>query len=83
MKALVLADTHLRAETLDRMPAEVSDLADEADVVLHAGDVVDPAVLTALGERATVHAVLATTTTRWATGCPTCSTSSSAACALG
>lgn len=40
------------------MPAGVWHRADEADVVLHAGDVVDPAILTALGERAMVHAVL-------------------------
>lgn len=58
MRALVLSDTHLTAATVDRMPAEVWALAAEADVVLHAGDVVDPAVLEALGERAPVHAVL-------------------------
>ncbi len=58
MRALVVADTHLTAPTLDRMPAEVWALAATADVVLHAGDVVDDAVLAALGERAPVHAVL-------------------------
>jgi hypothetical protein len=58
MRALVVSDTHLSGATLDRMPSEVWSLADEADVVLHAGDVVDAAVLIALGERATVHAVL-------------------------
>lgn len=58
MKVLVIADTHLGPDTLDRMPAEVWELADAADVVLHAGDLVHPAVLTALAERATVHAVL-------------------------
>lgn len=58
MKVLVLADTHLGPDTLDRMPAEVWELAGAADVVLHAGDVVHPAVLTALAERARVHAVL-------------------------
>ena len=55
---LVLADTHLTAASLDRMPPEVWDLADDADVVLHAGDVLDPAVLASLRERAPVHAVL-------------------------
>lgn len=54
----MVSDTHLTAATLDRMPAEVWSMADEADVVLHAGDVIDAAVLAALGERATVHAVL-------------------------
>ena len=61
MRVLVVSDTHLSAATLDRMPAEVWTLADEADVVLHAGDVVDPAVLAALAERAPVHAVLGNT----------------------
>jgi putative phosphoesterase len=58
VKVLVVSDTHLTAATLDRMPEEVWAMADESDVVLHAGDVVDGAVLTALGERALVHAVL-------------------------
>jgi putative phosphoesterase len=58
MRVLVLSDTHLTASTLDRMPAEVWDLAAEADIVLHAGDVVDRAVLAALAERSPVHAVL-------------------------
>ena len=58
MKVLVVSDTHLGPATLDRMPAEVWAMADEAEAVLHAGDVVDTAVLTALGDRAPVHAVL-------------------------
>ncbi|MET0727455.1 MAG: metallophosphoesterase family protein [Acidimicrobiales bacterium] len=56
--ALVVSDTHLRPETIDRMPSEVWSLAGEADVVLHAGDVVHPSVLAALADRASVHAVL-------------------------
>jgi putative phosphoesterase len=55
---LVLSDTHLSASTLDRMPPEVWALAGGADVILHAGDVIDPAVLDALGDHAPVHAVL-------------------------
>lgn len=58
MRVLVVADTHLTPATLDRMPAEVWAMAEEADVVLHAGDVVDAVVLSALGDRAPVHAVL-------------------------
>src|SRR5688572_19898594 len=58
MRALVVADTHLTPSTLDRMPDEVWTLADEADVVLHAGDVVDDVVLEALADRAPTHAVL-------------------------
>jgi putative phosphoesterase len=58
MRALVLADTHLTPQTLDRMPPEVWAMADEADVVLHAGDVVSTEVLTALATHAPTHAVL-------------------------
>jgi putative phosphoesterase len=58
MRALVISDTHLGPEALERMPAEVWTMADAADVVLHAGDVVHAAALAALGERALVHAVL-------------------------
>jgi putative phosphoesterase len=58
MQVLALSDTHLTAASLERMPPEVWAMADAADLVLHAGDVVDPAVLDALGERAPVHAVL-------------------------
>lgn len=55
---LVLADTHLLADGLERMPPEVWQLATRADLVLHAGDVTDQAVLDALAERAPTHAVL-------------------------
>lgn len=58
VRALVVADTHLTAASLGRMPAAVWAMADDADLVLHAGDILDPAVLTALAERAPVHAVL-------------------------
>src|SRR3546814_18714253 len=55
VEALVLSDTHLRPDTLERLPREVWDLADVADVILHAGDVVDVAVLHALADIAPVH----------------------------
>jgi putative phosphoesterase len=55
---LVVADTHLTGGHLDRMPPEVWELADRSDVVLHAGDATDQAVLDAFAERAPVHAVL-------------------------
>ncbi len=58
MRALVVADTHLTPATLDRMPAEVWAMAEAADAVLHAGDVVSEPVLDALAERAPLHAVL-------------------------
>jgi putative phosphoesterase len=54
---LVLADTHLGPD-LAKLPAEVWQQADRADVVLHAGDVVTRDLLEALGRRAPVHAVL-------------------------
>jgi putative phosphoesterase len=54
---LVLADTHLKEGQLGRLPQVVWHLADEADLILHAGDVVDGALLEALAERAPVHAV--------------------------
>ncbi len=57
-KALVLADTHLMAGGLERMPAEVWKLAEAADLVLHAGDITAQEVLEALAERAPIHAVL-------------------------
>ena len=52
-----MADTHLTPGTLDRMPSEVWAMAAAADVVLHAGDVLDQAVLDALATHAPVHAV--------------------------
>ncbi len=58
VRALVVADTHLTGDTLDRMPDEVWDMADAADVVVHAGDLLDADVLAAFAARATVHAVL-------------------------
>jgi putative phosphoesterase len=58
MRALVVADTHLTPATLDRMPAEVWAMADRADVVLHAGDIVSDEVLAAFATRAPTHAVL-------------------------
>jgi putative phosphoesterase len=58
VRVLVVSDTHLGPDTLDRMPGQVWDMAEAADVVLHAGDVVHAAVLAAFAERSPVHAVL-------------------------
>ena len=58
MRLLVLSDTHLGALSVHRMPPEVWTMADEADAILHAGDVCEAAVLAALRQRAPVHAVL-------------------------
>lgn len=57
VRAVVLSDTHLRHD-LGALPAEVWAALDEADVVLHAGDVVTGDLLAALAERAPLHAVL-------------------------
>jgi putative phosphoesterase len=58
MLVAVLADTHRRAARARDLPAAVFALAADADVILHAGDVVDQAVLDVLAEHAPVHAVL-------------------------
>jgi putative phosphoesterase len=57
VRALVLSDTHLGAD-LTKLPGEVWAALDEADVVLHAGDVVTQDLLDALGGVVPVHAVL-------------------------
>jgi uncharacterized protein len=57
LRVLVLADTHLGAD-LGHLPAEVWDAVEDADVILHAGDVVTPHLLDALRARRPVHAVL-------------------------
>jgi uncharacterized protein len=57
VQAVVLSDTHLRGD-LSALPPEVWAAVDEADVVLHAGDVVTGDLLAALAARARLHAVL-------------------------
>ena len=58
MRAVVLADTHLRRGSRRRLPdAALAELA-RADVVLHAGDILDGDVLELLAGYAPVHAVL-------------------------
>lgn len=57
-QVLVLADTHLAGNGLERMPTEVWELAEAADLILHAGDITAAEVLRALAERAPTHAVL-------------------------
>ena len=59
MKVLVLADTHISpARPGRRLPDAVYEMLDEADAVLHAGDVTSPELLAELGGFAPVHAVL-------------------------
>jgi uncharacterized protein len=58
MNVLLLADTHLREGQGDRLVDLLRDHLEAADVIIHAGDVTDASVLTALTEFAPVHAVL-------------------------
>ena len=53
MRAVVLADTHSRP-----LPPRAVEELEHADLILHAGDVVDGDYLAALGQHALVHAVL-------------------------
>jgi putative phosphoesterase len=57
-RAVVLADTHLRTGGRRTLPEEVYRALDGADVILHAGDVLDEGVLAGLASIAPVHAVL-------------------------
>src|SRR4051794_37692857 len=57
MRALVLADTHIRSSTR-RLPAPVYAALRRADVILHAGDVVTIDLLEELETYAPVHTVL-------------------------
>lgn len=58
VRAVVLADTHLRAGNGRRLPESVYRLLDNADVILHAGDLVDRSVLDTLSSIAPTYAVL-------------------------
>jgi putative phosphoesterase len=63
VRVLILSDTHLRPGRMS-LPAGVVDLLEgrttgtRPDLILHAGDLIDPAVLPLLAEHAPVHAVL-------------------------
>jgi putative phosphoesterase len=58
VRAVVLADTHMRAGGSRRLPEAVNQLLEHADVILHAGDIVDASVLAALEAIAPTYAVL-------------------------
>jgi putative phosphoesterase len=58
VKAVVLADTHIRAGGRRQLPEAVYRLLDGADAVLHAGDVVDDSLLATLRSIAPTYAVL-------------------------
>jgi putative phosphoesterase len=54
----VVSDTHLRRGSKRAFPAAAVPFLERADVILHAGDIVEPWVLDDLAELAPVHAVL-------------------------
>ena len=56
--AVVLADTHIRRTGSRRLPDAAYAHLEEADVILHAGDILVAEVLDELGGFAPVHAVL-------------------------
>lgn len=58
MKVVVLSDTHIRPGGSRRLPDAVYEALAQADVVLHAGDVLTRDVLDELSGFAPVHAVL-------------------------
>jgi putative phosphoesterase len=58
MRAVVLADTHIRDNGSTRLPDRAWEVVHGADVVLHAGDVVGERFLDELRSVAPVHAVL-------------------------
>jgi putative phosphoesterase len=58
MNVLLLSDTHLREGEAGRLVDKLGDHLERADVIIHAGDVTDESVLTALEEFAPVRAVL-------------------------
>jgi putative phosphoesterase len=57
-RVLVLSDTHLRPGGSRRLPDAVYRALEEADVVLHAGDIVTADLISELSGFAPVHAVL-------------------------
>jgi uncharacterized protein len=58
MNVLLLADTHLGEGQAARLVDKLCGHLETADVIIHAGDVTDASVLTALEEYAPVRAVL-------------------------
>jgi uncharacterized protein len=58
VRCLVVSDTHLDARRAHLVVDRLGSLLDDVDVILHAGDVTEHAVLHALAAHAPVHAVL-------------------------
>jgi putative phosphoesterase len=58
VRAVVLADTHIRSGGRRQLPEAAYRILATADVILHAGDVLDEGVLTGLATVAPTYAVL-------------------------
>lgn len=58
MRVVVVSDTHIRRGSARRLPGPALDQLERADLILHAGDVVDDEVLGLLAALAPVQAVL-------------------------
>lgn len=58
MRVVVLADTHLSPSSSRRLPARAVELLEDADAIIHAGDIVTGHLLDELSGYAPVHAVL-------------------------
>jgi uncharacterized protein len=58
MRLVVLSDTHIRDNGSRRLTDATVRELERAELVLHAGDVVEPGLLRLLGEHAPTHAVL-------------------------
>ncbi len=58
MRIVVLADTHIRRGSSRRLPDRALAELEQADMILHAGDIVVPEVIQQLAAYAPVHAVL-------------------------
>ena len=56
-RVLVVSDTHLRRGQESRLAGLIAAELEEADLIVHAGDVVEDAVLEMLAQHAPVHAV--------------------------
>jgi uncharacterized protein len=57
-RLLVISDTHVRPDTVDRVPAVVWEYAESATAILHAGDVVCGELLDRLSLCGPLHVVL-------------------------
>jgi putative phosphoesterase len=58
MNLLLVTDTHLGAGQASVLLEKLGSLLDDADAIVHAGDITDVSILGALAEFAPVHAVL-------------------------